>query len=657
MAFVPVSPERRTQILSGQITPQQSVQQEKKRVLGGYLPAGMGLVGSLIGGVGGGLGGSLAGGVGAIPGAVGGAALGGAGGTGAGVMIEDALNRLLYGEQYTPMEKLKRLGTEEAISVGSDLFTAGLGRVARPVAQSFKGVPSMLAKLGFKETGQLGQRKFAQSALGTGKELAEEVIERNIAPQSERSLIQQADKGLNPLGPLYEKARQLPGVPNLGAIFSEAKDRTIKGLKKGSEVKVVIQEADEILERQVGQIRDWEDLARFKELLDKSTKGKAGDAVEAVRKKFNAELSNVIREKIGGQGLGGELADREFWTRIMNVVSKEGKKTDLGLFDFLPITMGIAGLAGGIGGYQAGGIPGALLAAPAASVAARQAFTPKGALMLSRLSQLIGKGASGLGNIGARAVPRVVGESMIQPNMSVAPQRTPTPTPPNNLTGSVLPQAGVDQAMIDSILRSAPKTAPGVNVPLTRTTDTIPSTGGMNGQKDLLNQLLAVGLVTGDISSSQVSALRDLGFLPQDKKDLTQQEKSAEDAVKLSQEALTLLQNYDIKTGPISAVTQGGLARLNRADQKTLEFNTLISGLKASIAKARAGTSFTPNEEKLLNQYVPVVGDSKQQLETKLRILQTPRGQSVLKNLMNPGTVVSQDSYANQGNLEQLLGQ
>ena len=43
-----------------------------------------------------------------------------------------------------------------------------------------------------------------------------------------------------------------------------------------------------------------------------------------------------------------------------------------------------------------------------------------------------------------------------------------------------------------------------------------------------------------------------------------------------------------------------------------------LAQIKATIAKARAGTSFTPNEEKLLNKYSPSEGDSEQVLRTKL---------------------------------------
>lgn len=125
---------------------------------------------------------------------------------------------------------------------------------------------------------------------------------------------------------------------------------------------------------------------------------------------------------------------------------------------------------------------------------------------------------------------------------------------------------------------------------------------------------------------------------------LTETEKAGKAANQMASDALKLLQTKEIKTGLLNAPIQGGLAKFGAADQSTLEFNTLISGLKAAIAKARAGTSFTPNEEKLLNQYVPVAGDSRQQLETKLTLLQTPQGKSVLEVLMSPGITTQSNS-------------
>lgn len=83
--------------------------------------------------------------------------------------------------------------------------------------------------------------------------------------------------------------------------------------------------------------------------------------------------------------------------------------------------------------------------------------------------------------------------------------------------------------------------------------------------------------------------------------------------------ALQMLQTGKIKTGMIGGPLETLKGNLGIADQATLEFNTLITSIKANIAKARAGTSFTPNEEKLLDKYTPSIGDTYQELLVKLK--------------------------------------
>ncbi len=61
--------------------------------------------------------------------------------------------------------------------------------------------------------------------------------------------------------------------------------------------------------------------------------------------------------------------------------------------------------------------------------------------------------------------------------------------------------------------------------------------------------------------------------------------------------------------------------QFNKGDPSTLAFNKVLSELQASIAKARGGTSFTPNEQALLNQYSPKLGDSEQVIRIKLQAL------------------------------------
>ncbi|MHC4453225.1 MAG: hypothetical protein ACYSWS_00840 [Planctomycetota bacterium] len=73
------------------------------------------------------------------------------------------------------------------------------------------------------------------------------------------------------------------------------------------------------------------------------------------------------------------------------------------------------------------------------------------------------------------------------------------------------------------------------------------------------------------------------------------------------------------KLGTFAGYAEGLKSAVNLGDQDVLDFYNTASQLKATLAKARAGTSFTPNEEGLLNQYTPKKGDSIQQLETKIK--------------------------------------
>lgn len=84
--------------------------------------------------------------------------------------------------------------------------------------------------------------------------------------------------------------------------------------------------------------------------------------------------------------------------------------------------------------------------------------------------------------------------------------------------------------------------------------------------------------------------------------------------------------NPDIKSGFIAGPLESLKGQVNMGDQATLDFNTTVSNLAATIAKARGGTSFTPSEQAMLERYTPKVGDSKQILVTKLTQLRKQFG-------------------------------
>lgn len=115
---------------------------------------------------------------------------------------------------------------------------------------------------------------------------------------------------------------------------------------------------------------------------------------------------------------------------------------------------------------------------------------------------------------------------------------------------------------------------------------------------------------------------------PEDPVKQTETQRARDEAAALADDAFTQLQGGSISTGPIGPKIENLKAIVNKGDPETLQFNTTISALMASIAKARAGTSFTPNEQKLLNQYAPKVGDSEQTLYTKLQALRQVFGQA-----------------------------
>jgi len=141
------------------------------------------------------------------------------------------------------------------------------------------------------------------------------------------------------------------------------------------------------------------------------------------------------------------------------------------------------------------------------------------------------------------------------------------------------------------------------------------------GMQQITPQMLMMGRAT--LSNQAYSMLKDMYDLQQEGAGvggkLTKEQQSRQDVSNLATQTLQQLQTQDIKTGKLRTPVQQLMATLGMADQPTLEFNTNLANIKATIAKARAGTSFTPNEEKLLNRYTPTPGDSKQQLETKLK--------------------------------------
>ncbi len=122
--------------------------------------------------------------------------------------------------------------------------------------------------------------------------------------------------------------------------------------------------------------------------------------------------------------------------------------------------------------------------------------------------------------------------------------------------------------------------------------------------------------------ADMIKGLYELQQKATEEKPKTEAQQAREDSAYLVERAISQLQEGNLQLGPIAGPLEELKSKVNAGDPSTLAFNRTVAALKGAIAKARAGTSFTPNEEKLLDQYTPSVGDSYQQVVTKLQALQ-----------------------------------
>lgn len=89
----------------------------------------------------------------------------------------------------------------------------------------------------------------------------------------------------------------------------------------------------------------------------------------------------------------------------------------------------------------------------------------------------------------------------------------------------------------------------------------------------------------------------------------------------LGQQALQLGESIKWEgVGGLGAGTIGQFAMKNfgMGNQKSEELRNIISNVQGTIAKLRGGTSFTTNEQKLLDSYTPTINDSAAQIKAKL---------------------------------------
>jgi len=196
-------------------------------------------------------------------------------------------------------------------------------------------------------------------------------------------------------------------------------------------------------------------------------------------------------------------------------------------------------------------------------------------------------------------------------------------------------QPAVSNALKQLMLRAGVPSAAALGggqdaVPTTSQASPITDTGTSSGQIDdqqILKKLLAAGVLSGEISSSDVTALQSLGLLDSGKTEkLTEAQQARADVGSLSSQALRQLETGAIKTGPIAPRFENLKSVFNAGDEPTIDFNILISSIRSTIAKARGGTALSAQELRILNDFTPKVGDSEQTLRAKLMMLQQQFG-------------------------------
>lgn len=101
----------------------------------------------------------------------------------------------------------------------------------------------------------------------------------------------------------------------------------------------------------------------------------------------------------------------------------------------------------------------------------------------------------------------------------------------------------------------------------------------------------------------------------------TETQRARDEAAALTDTAIQMLGQGSISTGLLGANVEKVKGMFSAGDPETIDFNNIVSNLRATIAKARGGSSFTATEKAMLNQYTPKVGDSGQELRSKLAAL------------------------------------
>lgn len=332
----------------------QQTRQEQEGILNA-IPGVMGAIGGMTGGGAG----AMAGGVGAIPGG----ALGTGAGTGAGFALENSIRGIKGYQDKTPEQQLDEASTKTGQAMLFDMLLSGAGKLLSGIVGE---VAKQSIKVSLPEAAKQAQKAFGKSVMGTGKELAQEIIDRQQVGTAAK-LYRTAQAGMKKMDekiiPQLDKAipKEQVGetLTRLVHLAQNESSEISKGAVSSEIKKNAIEEGDKILSRAMEDVnkRGASALWDLRKGLDVVEKGKAASQVTEGAGKFRASLANKLRDFFDyipkAPQLAKDIDEKEFFVRLLNATKAAGAKPSLYW------RLG-SGTIGGAIGYQQGGATGML---------------------------------------------------------------------------------------------------------------------------------------------------------------------------------------------------------------------------------------------------------------------------------------------------------
>lgn len=650
------------------LTPKSQSKKVENKKKKNFLVDQISTVGGIIGGIGGGVGGAALGGVGAIPGA----AVGSAGGSALGETLEN----LLMGESLT-----KNVGKEALIGGVTAIPPIKAAKLALGIKEGAKvGVKEVTKKAGRNFGQRLADKTYAQAftipkTKGTQhlnpEKTASELMQYGIGGSLDKiggtsqNVLSQVgklvDESVSGIGGQIQAGdvtgvanRALRGVkvsgPDRNALMERLTDIGTTGKLPGYAAPSELLDTARTLERRgfdrvragtnnLSQNPDMVDLGgayiqSAKEIEDNlyNAISRSG-SLKAVQTPENAQVLNGI-----AQGLGDRFVQAKDLGEVRSLMAPfVNAKNMVNLTQTEATSAGSQGL-GNLAGRGAGaGVGGMLAGLPGAAAGFFAAPLMRGLdeTLRAPIATGVAKGLNKISGGARAAAPEAAGGFGAGQRLGLAGRVGAGGTASSALSSAEVPQQADS---LESLLT--------LSAGQQQVEEPQQQAGGVSRE----NLMMAIAMDAQQTGGKNIDTLMQI-FEMMNPEPVQETAKRPTEAMVARAESLDLARRasdmFDagsIETGPIGSRLESLKGKFNMGDQETLDFNATASALRAAIAKARGGSSFTPTEEKMLDQYVPKEGDSAQTIRTKLNNLMV-----TLQSTNAAG--------ASAGSLEELIAQ